>query len=179
MTQKNNLLGNLFSAAPNFFSQLVFGLLLAIIIKLIGASIAVSLCLGIIGGFLLGWFTIANENSSQTPNVPSNDGIDTGLKYWVFFLLGLIFLGYSPILSIFLGIIGGIGGGVIIAWWRSLEPPRTQIVDEVKVDPEVNAEVDTEAEPKEKTGKKSMRRLTHRYRRKVANKSVSNPFRFW
>jgi Flp pilus assembly protein TadB len=172
MAQKNNFLGNLFSSTPNFFSQLVFGLLLAIIIKLVGASIAVSLCLGIIGGFVLGWFTTANENSAAPQTVASNDGIDAAMKYWVFFLLGFVFLGYPAILSIFLGIIGAIGGGWTIAWWRSLEVTRTQIVDEIKT------EEDT-PESSEKTVRKSRRKPTPHFRRKFANKSGSNPFRFW
>jgi hypothetical protein len=93
------------------------------------------------------------------------------MKYWVFFLLGFVFLGYSAILSIFLGIIGAIGGGWTIAWWRSLEVTRTQILNEIKGE--------GATEPSEKVTRKSLRKPTRHYRRKFENKSGSNPFRFW
>lgn len=45
-------------------------------------------------------------------------GFSAGLKYWLFFMIALAFLGYSPFLSICLGAIGGIAGGVVAAWFH-------------------------------------------------------------
>jgi len=172
MSQKNNFLGDLLSSAPSFFSQLIFGLLLAIVLRLIGATLAVSICLGVIGGFSLGLLTTANENNLESQTVASNDGIDAAMKYWLCFLLGFLFLGYSPLLSIFLGIIAGAGGGWIIAWWRSLETARTHISDEALGTSE---NLELSAKPTRKT----IRKLSRRYRRKFGSKSGRNPFRFW
>jgi hypothetical protein len=173
MSQKNNLLGNLFSSSPNFLSQLLFGILLGIIINLTGATVPVSVCLGILGGFLLGWFTAANESNTQPQNVASNDGIDAALKYWVFFLFGFILLGYHPVLSIFLGIIAAVGGGWIIAWWRSQEELNTQLPDEIVKEEEI-------PDTKERNQRKSMRRPTRRFRRSFgSNAPGNNPFKLW
>jgi hypothetical protein len=45
-----------------------------------------------------------------------NSGFSTGVKYWLLFLIGLTILGYSPLLSIGLGLIGGLAGGTIAAF---------------------------------------------------------------
>lgn len=45
-------------------------------------------------------------------------GFSAGLKYWLFFMIALALLGYSPFLSICLGAIGGIAGGVVAAWFN-------------------------------------------------------------
>jgi hypothetical protein len=45
----------------------------------------------------------------------TNDGFSTGLKVWMLFLLVFALLGYSVVLSIFLGALAGLAAGVI-AW---------------------------------------------------------------
>ena len=87
MSPKNNLLGNLFSSSPNFFSQLLFGLFIFIISRIAQASVPLSLFIAIIGGVSLGWFTAANDNNPEPSTVASNEGIDAGLKYWLFFCI--------------------------------------------------------------------------------------------
>jgi hypothetical protein len=54
----------------------------------------------------------------------NNLGLATGLKYWLFFMVGLAVLGYTPFLSITFGALGGIASGVIAAW---LKPKETYI----------------------------------------------------
>ncbi len=118
MAPKNNLLGDILSSSPNFLSQLLFGLFLFIIARIAAASIPLSLFIGILGGVSLGWFTAANDNNPEPATVASNDGIDAGLKYWLVFMLGCLFLRYSAPISILFGGIAGVGGGWIISWWR-------------------------------------------------------------
>lgn len=48
----------------------------------------------------------------------SATGFSTGIKFWLFFMIALALLGYSPFLSICLGAIGGIAGGVVAAWFN-------------------------------------------------------------
>jgi hypothetical protein len=167
MAPKNNLLGDILSSSPNFFSQLLFGLFLFIIAKIANASIPLSLFIGILGGVSLGWFTAANDNSSEPATVASNDGIDAGLKYWLVFMMGCLFLGYSAPMSIVFGGIAGIGGGWIIAWWRSQETSQTQLSAEI-------VEEDIE-KPSERSAKRRKRKTTKRFRRD----SATFNFRFW
>ena len=131
MAPKNNFLDNIFSSSPNFFAQLLFGLFLFIISRVLNASIPLSIFIAITGSVILGSITFANENNPQNTNVASNDGIDAGLKYWLIFMLGCLFLSYSAPISILLGCIAGIGGGWIIAWWRSDEALQTQLSEEI------------------------------------------------
>ncbi|MBE9201103.1 MULTISPECIES: hypothetical protein [unclassified Nodularia (in: cyanobacteria)] len=154
--------------SPEFFSQLIFGGFLVLILMLAGFSLPLSIFLGIIAGFFLGWFTNSSKNSAQETTVASSDGIDAGLKYWLFFLLGFVFLGYSPPLSILLGAIAAVGGGWITAWWGSKEAVQTQLPLEA-LDIEINET------PRERITKQQRRKLTRRYRR--ASGSVN--FRFW
>ncbi|UBF28650.1 hypothetical protein K9N68_12675 [Kovacikia minuta CCNUW1] len=48
-------------------------------------------------------------------------GFSTGLKYWLFFMIGLFILGYDWVLSIFFGIVGAIAAGIVSAWWNPKE----------------------------------------------------------
>ncbi|TAF09266.1 MAG: hypothetical protein EAZ77_05725 [Nostocales cyanobacterium] len=169
MASNKNFLSEILSSSPNFFSQLVFGFLLTIISSFAGASLILSLFLGIMGGIALGWFTTVNENHPQIPDVASNDGIDAALKYWLFFMFGFVFLGYTAPISIFFGGIAALGGGWIIAWWRSKEETRTQLPDEIA------AAVTDIAEPSERSTRRQKRISTRRYRRA----SGSFNFRFW
>ncbi|MBD2293695.1 hypothetical protein H6G06_09380 [Anabaena sphaerica FACHB-251] len=168
MASNKNILSEILSSSPNFFSQLVFGFLLTIIFGYTGASLILSLFLGIMGGVALGWFTTVNENNPPIPDVASNDGIDAALKYWLFFMFSFLFLGYSAPISILFGGISALGGGWIIAWWRSKEETRTQLSDEIIEKTDI-------AEPNERSSKRQKRIPTRRYRRA----SGSFNFRFW
>ncbi|BAZ82297.1 MAG: hypothetical protein ACKO9I_19395 [Sphaerospermopsis kisseleviana] len=168
MASNKNILSEILSSSPNFFSQLVFGFLLAIISSFAGASLILSLFVGIMGGVALGWFTNVNENNPQIPDVASNDGIDAALKYWLFFMFSFVFLGYSAPISILFGGIAAVGGGWIIAWWRSKEATQTQLSDEILEEAEI-------PEPNEKSTRGRKRISTRRYRRA----SGSFNFRFW
>ncbi|MDB9373775.1 hypothetical protein [Nodularia sphaerocarpa] len=154
--------------SPEFYSQLIFGGFLIFILTLAGFSLPLSIFVGIIAGFVLGWFTNSSKNSPQETTVASSDGIDAGLKYWLFFLLGFSFLGYSPPVSILLGGIAAIGGGWITAWWGSKEETKTQLPLEA-------LDMDTSDSPRERITKQQRRKLTRRYRRA----SGSFNFRFW
>ncbi|MBD2439703.1 hypothetical protein [Nostoc sp. FACHB-110] len=157
---------NLFNFSSEFISQLIFGSFLTFILIIAGSPISLSIFLGILAGFTLGWLTNVNKNSPQAPSVASNDGIDAGLKYWLFFLLGFVWLGYSAPLSILLGGMGAIGAGWIIAWWGSKEETRTQLP--VEVIPE------GEERPSTRITKQQKRRTNRRFRRERGFN-----FRFW
>jgi len=73
MAPKNN---DLLSISPSFLSQLIFGAFLILILSMTGSPLSLSIFLGIIGGFTLGWITNASRNSPQPPSVASSDGID-------------------------------------------------------------------------------------------------------
>ncbi|QSV70784.1 MAG: hypothetical protein HEQ20_08470 [Aphanizomenon flos-aquae KM1D3_PB] len=168
MAPKNNLLGDIFSSSPNFLSQLLFGLFLFIISRIANASVPLSLFIAIMGGVTLGRFTLANDSNSEPTTVASNDGIDAGLKYWLFFMMGCFFLGYSAPMSIIFGAIAGVGGGWIIGWWRSEEALQTQLSEEIVE--EINPE-----QPSERSAKRRKRKPTRRFRRD----SATFNFRFW
>jgi hypothetical protein len=167
MAPNKNILSEILSSSPNFFSQLVFGFILTTISNFAGASLILSLFIGIMSGVTLGWFTTVNESNPQIPNVASNDGIDAALKYWLVFMFGFLFLGYSAPLSIFFGGLAGLGGGWIIAWWRSKEEIRTQLLDDI-----LEEDID---QPSQRSIKRNKRVSTRRYRRA----SGSFNFRFW
>lgn len=167
MASNKNFLSEILSASPNFFSQLLFGFFLTVIARFVGASVILSLFVGIMGGFTLGWFTVVNENNPQIPNVASNDGIDAALKYWLFFMISFLYLGYSAPISILFGGMAAVGGGWIIAWWRSKEETKTQLPEESW------EELDMERPNQRRT--RRTRITTRRYRRP----SGSFNFRFW
>ncbi|MBW4615390.1 MAG: hypothetical protein KME21_19355 [Desmonostoc vinosum HA7617-LM4] len=164
MTQKNNGFLNI---PPDFFSQLLFGAFLTAILSMTGSPPALSIFLGIIGGFTLGWITSSSKNSPQPPTVASSDGVDAGLKYWLFFMLGFVFLGYPAPMSILLGGIAAFGGGWITAWWGSKEETKTQL--------QVEESESEGVEPTNQRPTKHQRRPTRRYRRAPG----SFNFRFW
>jgi predicted ribosomally synthesized peptide with SipW-like signal peptide len=168
MASNKNILSELLSSSPNFFSQLVFGFILAVIANFAGASLILSLFLGIIGGVTLGWFTSVNETNPQIPDVASNDGIDSALKYWLVFMFSFVFLGYSAPISILFGGMAAFGGGWIIAWWRSKEKTQTQLSNEIPVE-----EITEESTPR--VTRKKKRLSSPRIRRA----SGSFNFRFW
>ncbi|MBC1240294.1 hypothetical protein [Nostoc sp. 2RC] len=165
MADKKN---DFFTISPSFFSQLLFGAFLTFILIMTGSPVPLSIFLGILGGFILTWITSATNNSPQPPTVASSDGVDTGLKYWLFFMLGFVSLGYPAPMSIFLGAIAALGGGWITAWWGSKEEAKTQL--------EVEESEETEIQ-------ESNQRINNRQRRSPPRRSRrtsgSINFRFW
>jgi hypothetical protein len=159
---------NPITISPNFFSQLVFGLFLTLIFGMTGIKTPWNIFLGILGGLLLGGVSNASRNSPQAPTLASSDGIDAGLKYWLFFLFGFVFLGYQGPLSILLSGIAGFGGGWIIAWWGSREETITQL--------QLDTLEDSEGEVTSvRSTKQQVRRATRRFR-----KASGLPnFKFW
>ena len=160
---------DLFSISPSFFSQLLFGAFLIFILIMTGSSPALSIFLGIMGGFILSWITNVTDNSSQAPTVASSDGVDTGLKYWLFFMLGFVYLGYPAPMSILLGALGALAGGWITAWWGSKEETRTQL--QVEESEEGGVELTNE-----RFNKRQTRKAGRRYRRSAGS---SFNFKFW
>ena len=77
-----------------------------------------------------------------------DEGLETGVKYWIVFMLGLAVLGYTPLLSITFGAIGGIASGIIAAW---LKPKDAYKLSEAKKqaneDEDEGKEVETIVEP--------------------------------
>ncbi|MEH2071247.1 MAG: hypothetical protein V7K47_24335 [Nostoc sp.] len=165
MADKKN---NFFTISSTFFSQLLFGAFLIFILIMTGSGVPLSIFLGILGGFVLTWITSATNNSPQAPTIASSDGVDTGLKYWLFFMLGFVYLGYPAPMSILLGGIAALGGGWITAWWGSKEETKTQL----QVEDLEEAEIE---QANERSSKRQRRRPTRRSRRN----SGSINFKFW
>jgi hypothetical protein len=147
MAKNNN---NPFSISPNFTSQLVFGLFLTLILLMIGWSPAWSIFLGIASGFTLTLLGEASKNASQPQSLGTSEGIDAGLKYWLFFLAGFVVMKYAPPFSVLLGCLAGFGGGMIIAFWESKETTQTELSKES------SEETDVELLPKVTTKRQRM-----------------------
>ncbi|AKG22605.1 hypothetical protein [Calothrix sp. 336/3] len=150
---------NSFNITSELFTQILLGLFIAMILTMAKNPLPVSLFVGLLGALALGWFTETNKTSPTPPSVGSNEGIDAGLKYWLFFLLGFVVLGYRAPMSILLGAIAGFGGGWIIAWWQSKEDTRTQVEVEV---PDTLTE---EASTRQPATKRRFRKINRRFRR--------------
>jgi hypothetical protein len=165
MAPKNNF-GNV-PIPQNFFSQILIGIFLTIILQLITNNSAWSIFLGILGGFSIGLFSETKKSGPEPSPVATSEGIDAGLKYWLFFLAGFVWLQYPATLGILLGAFGGFGGGVILAWWGSKEATQTNLPPEL-----------TEGEiaelPKQTTGRQ--KRPTRRFRRRSGSRIN---LRFW
>lgn len=132
MASDNKNGNNLLKVPPNFLVQLIFGIFLTLILLMMRQTLEVSLFAGILTGFIIGWITEANKTGPNQPeNVASSDGVEAGLKYWLFFLVGFTILGYQAPMSILLGGLGGLGGGLIIAWWGSKESSQTDLPKEL------------------------------------------------
>ncbi|KOP26999.1 hypothetical protein AMR41_06460 [Hapalosiphon sp. MRB220] len=159
--EKNNF-SQFLSISPNFLNQILFGVFLTLIFLVVGYALPISLFLGVLGGLAVGWMATANKSSPQSDAIASSEGIDAGLKYWLFFLLGFVFLGYKPSVSILLGSLAGIGGGWLIAWWKSKEETRTQIPDELTDETQLQL-------PPTPTVKRRIRKPIRRYRRSSRN----------
>ncbi|MBA3922644.1 MAG: hypothetical protein H0X31_13480 [Nostocaceae cyanobacterium] len=55
-----------------------------------------------------------------------SDGFSTGLRFWLFFMLGFALLGYSSPVSILLGAAGGFSGKILMDWWEAKDDPKNQ-----------------------------------------------------
>ena len=150
--------------SQSFISQLVFGTFLAFIFYLSSRRVELSVFLGVLGGLALGLFTTSTRSGPHPETVASSDGVDAGLKYWLFFLLSFLLLGYEPPVSILLGGIAGLSGGFIFAWWGSKEPTVTQVSSQTQRD--IEGEDDGEISPPQRINSPRTRRATRRYRRR-------------
>ncbi len=163
MSPKNNF-GNV-PVPKNFFTQILIGAFLTVILLKITNNPAWSIFLGVLAGFSIGWFSETNKGGPDPSPVGTSEGIDAGLKYWLFFLAGFMWLQYPATLGILLGAFGGFGGGTILAWWESKEATQTDLPPEL-----------TEGEiaelPKQVTGRQ--KRPIRRFRRPRGRN-----FRFW
>ncbi|MEM7554174.1 MAG: hypothetical protein AAF378_08735 [Cyanobacteria bacterium P01_A01_bin.84] len=164
---KNNS-GGIFSLSQNFLSILVFGIFLAVVFFNTTNNPALSILLGIIGGVIIALISSTSKTGPKPQSVASSDGIDAGLKFWLFFLVGFTFLGYSANIGVLLGGIGGFAGGWIYAWWGSKEETKSQLKPEEVEDVE-------EEFSSERTKRTRKRRITRRYRRR----SGSINLKFW
>ena len=154
---KNNS-GNFPALSQNFISILIFGFFLTLVFFNTFQNLYLSIFLGAIGGLILVSISTSNKNTTRTQYVASSDGIDAGLKFWLFFMLGFVFSGYSTPISILLGGIGGLGGGWIYAWWGSREDTRNQLpVEETE-----NVEEDIVSHRAIKRKRKTTRRIRRR-----------------
>ncbi|MEC4816234.1 MAG: hypothetical protein SAK29_23645 [Scytonema sp. PMC 1069.18] len=151
----------------SFITQILFGLFLTLVFLMTGYDQSLSIFLGVLGGIALGWMTAVQKTGPKQPEVAVSEGIDAGLKYWLFFLLAFVFVGYKPPMGILLGAIAGIGGGWIIAWWETKEQSRTQIPNEIAEDVEGEGEGEGEgigisARPNKRQIRRSPRRVRRR-----------------
>ncbi len=128
---KNNS-GNFPALSQNFISILIFSLFLSLVFYNTFKNIGLSIFLGAIGGLILVSISTSNKNTTRTQYVASSDGIDAGLKFWLFFMLGFVIAGYATPISIFLGGVAGISSGFIYAWWGSREDTKNQLPEEVE-----------------------------------------------
>ncbi|MEM7715889.1 MAG: hypothetical protein AAF349_20330 [Cyanobacteria bacterium P01_A01_bin.68] len=149
--------------SQSFISQLVFGTFLAFIFYLSSRRVELSVFLGVLGGLALGLFTTSTRSGPHPETVASSDGVDAGLKYWLFFLLSFLLLGYEPPVSILLGGIAGLSGGFIFAWWGSKEPTVTKVSGHIQREIE---KTDDEV-PAQRINSQRSRRTTRRYRRRA------------
>jgi prepilin signal peptidase PulO-like enzyme (type II secretory pathway) len=157
------------SVSKNFVTQILFGFFLTLVFYVTWRDLPLSIFLGVLGGLALGWMTAASKTGPKQEVVDSSEGIDAGLRYWLFFLLGFVLVGYQTPISILLGALAGIGGGWIIAWWGSKEESRTQISsDTSQASEEESLTAGT-------TTRRRVRKTTRRYRRSPG----SFDFRFW
>ncbi|MEM1394130.1 MAG: hypothetical protein AAF757_13525 [Cyanobacteria bacterium P01_D01_bin.116] len=155
--------GNFLPLSQSFITQLVFGTFLAFIFFLSSGRVELSVFLGVLGGLALGLFTTSTRSGPHPETVASSDGVDAGLKYWLFFLLSFLLLGYEPPISILLGGIAGLSGGFIFAWWGSKEPTVTKVSGQIQQ----NIESQDEGLPAQRINSQRSRRTTRRYRRRA------------
>lgn len=66
----------------------------------------------------------ATATVKKRPKSPKEKGISLGVKMWIFFMIMFGFLGYSTVVSILFGVVGGGAAGVIYAWWHITDIPE-------------------------------------------------------
>lgn len=154
---KNNS-GNFPAISQNFASILIFGLFLTLVFLNTFRNLYLSIFLGAVGGLILVSISTSNKNTTRTQYVASSDGIDAGLKFWLFFMLGFVFSGYPAPVSILLGGIAAFGSGLIYAWWGSREDTKNQLPAEEME----NVEEDIVSHRTIKRKRKSTRRVRRR-----------------
>jgi hypothetical protein len=169
MAEKKKNLSELLSVPQNFLSQLIFGLFLSVLLLLLGVPRAWSIFLGITSGFVFGWFATVSQNSPQSANMPSSEGIDAGLKYWLFFMVGLVLLGYQATTGILIGGLAGLAGGWMITWWKSKEETKSELSL-----PEISGE-EVGQSPRERVTRQKRRKNPRRYRRNPGSINL----KFW
>ncbi len=155
--------GNFLPISQIFISQLIFGSFLAFVFYLSSEELFLSLFLGVLGGLGLGFFTTSTRTGPHPETVASSDGVDAGLKYWLFFLLSFLLLGYQPPISILLGGIAGLSGGFIFAWWGSKETIVTKIPSQIQRETQTD---DEELATVQRANSPRTRRVARRYRRR-------------
>ncbi|MEM6752349.1 MAG: hypothetical protein AAF630_05190 [Cyanobacteria bacterium P01_C01_bin.38] len=155
--------GNFVPISQSFLTQLIFGTFLAFVFFLSSGRVELSVFLGVLGGLALGLFTTSTRSGPHPETVASSDGVDAGLKYWLFFLLSFLLLGYQPPISILLGGIAGLSGGFIFAWWGSKEPVVTKVPSQIQREAETDDDL---ASPVQRANSPRTRRVARRYRRR-------------
>lgn len=143
----------------NFLTQLIFGLLLSIFLLSLGLQEAWSFFLGITSGFIFGWFTNVSQNNPRNLNIPSSEGIEAGLRYWLFFMLGFLLIGYQAPAGIVIGGIAGVAGGWMTTWWKSKGEAKSEPspkISEVGIEEAIS--------PHTRMNSKKIRKVTRRYR---------------
>ena len=156
--------GNFLPISQSFISQLIFGTFLAFVFFLSSGRVELSVFLGVLGGLALGLFTTSTKSGPHPETVASSDGVDAGLKYWLFFLLSFLLLGYPPPISILLGGIAGLSGGFIFAWWGSKEPTVTKVPSQIQRETQTD---DDELATVQRANSPRTRRVARRYRRRA------------
>ena len=154
---KNNS-GNFPALSQNFISILIFGLFLTLVFFNTFRNLYLSIFLGAIGGLILVSISTSNKNTTRTQYVASSDGIDAGLKFWLFFMVGFVISGYATPISILLGGIAGFGSGWIYAWWGSREDTKNQLPAEEVENPEEDILSQRAIKRKRKTARRIRRR---------------------
>ena len=155
--------GNFLPLSQSFLSQLIFGIFLAFIFYLSSNNTELSIFLGVLGGLALGLFLTSTKTSSQPETVASSDGVDAGLKYWLFFLLSFRLLGYTSQTSILFGGLAGLSAGFIFGWWGSKEPTVAKISNQRQ---ETEGDADDVASSTQRINSQRSRKSTRRYRRR-------------
>ncbi len=64
------------------------------------------------------------DKEKPAASLNRSEGVAAGLKLWLLFLVGFLLLEYPVLLSILLGAMAGLAGGLVVAWWRTEEPDR-------------------------------------------------------
>ncbi|MBW4421040.1 MAG: hypothetical protein KME13_17685 [Myxacorys californica WJT36-NPBG1] len=106
---------------------------------------------------------------------PISKGFSAGLQIWLLFLLSLYWSGYSALLSIALGALGGLASGLIVDWWLSKD-------ERTEPDPKLIDEEGTEAMTRDPSDRANRRRrreasaLRYRQQRRMRSRAFNWKF---